>query len=69
MSKKPKEKGESFRALKPLDIPTFYMKNIEGYEIKKMKMAEFKKKFGKGYSRLGNQTIETTSRQKTREDL
>ena len=57
VTKKQKERGESFRALRPLDIPTFYMKNMESYEVNKMKMEDFKKKYGKGYSRLGNQTV------------
>jgi len=69
VSKKQKEREESLRALRPLDIPTFYMKNMEDYEVKRMKMEDFKKKFGRGYSRLGNQTMEPTSYQKTIEDL
>ena len=28
VSRKHRERGESFRALRPLEIPTFYMKNL-----------------------------------------
>jgi len=29
VKRKHRERGESFRALRPLEIPTFYMKNVE----------------------------------------
>ena len=70
--KKPKEKGgdNSFYANKLLEMPLFPMKRAEPYNVKNLKLEEYKKHFGQKYSRMGmNQTQRVQRATTSRDDL